>query len=121
MKFKVGDVITLTKPHRHMWCFSDVKFKPEAINCTIVVLRESGTVGVEFNKEDISSDVLGLHRLGQTLRQPNGWWFDIDELKALDAKLSSSAFQGPLHKYHKICVKVKQLQKKFEERHHVIR
>lgn len=119
--FKVGETLLLHDPGTLVWAFDEKKFYPSTITCEVVYIAGSKIIGVIFNKKDIPNNITSLHRLERRLKDPLGWWLDLIELKSMGAIVVNNAFQGPMPKYHKISVKVKELQKKFEERQHVTR
>jgi hypothetical protein len=119
MDFKVGDHILLHNPASYMYCFQAVDFYPKSIVGKIIHIDENN-YGVAFNPEDCPRSEMGLHRLAGKILTETGWWLSLEELELMHAEVAN-LFYGPLPKYHKISLKVKELQKRFEERQHVTR
>jgi hypothetical protein len=117
MNFKVGDKIILHNPSGIIYCFSGKGFNPKSLVATIVDIEEN-SYAFKFNAEYIPNYISGLHTLNGRIKERLGWWLTEGELEHMRAQLFNDLC-GPLPRYHTISLKVKALQKKFEERKHV--
>jgi hypothetical protein len=117
MDFQVGDKILLHIPSGIIYPFSGRGFNPKSLVATLIEV-EDNNYAFKFNSEDIPTNVVGLHTLNYRIKEKLGWWLTKRQLEFMRAQIFNDLC-GPLPRYHTISLKVKALQKKFEERQHV--